>query len=473
MTDLLRLKPLVILAYPKIDHEKNYVYYWMPFSTLAVAKSLLTSGLVDVMLFDGNQDGDEDWERLLDANLNRVLCIGISIMTGGGQIVHALRMAKAIRDRCSIPIVFGGPHVNVLPIQTLSHESVDAVLVGPGQLSMAPFVEALLGLRNFDTVPGALIKTPIGTVRGPDNPARIQNLSGYPWHLIDVERYVRDDPTVSPRTLNYVSSQGCVYKCQFCYELTYKKKYSKILAPELLEEISALVVQFNITGVKFYDADWFVDIKRADEFSRGLLERNLHLNWAASVNPNDVLRARKQIPHLLAQIAQSGCTRLLMGVESGSDRVLNEVVKKEINRSGIVSVAKEIAATGIMGSYTFIVGFPGETFSEQNETFALIEELWQLSPHPETRVHLFAPYPGTPLFDTAIAYGFSPPTRLEEWATFDYYEAQTPWTNQALAEKARLFTSMRLSPGNERQSRLSPSPSIERSAVVSSDDAGN
>ena len=267
--------------------------------------------------------------------------------------------------------------------------------------------------------------------------------------MIDVERYVRDDPTVSKRTLNYVSSQGCVYKCQFCYELVYKRNYSKISAPILLDEITSLVERFNLSGIKFYDADWFVDIKRAAEFSKGLIDRNIPLQWAASINPKDVVRARKLTPNLLSLLAKSGCTRLLMGVESGSDRVLNEIVMKEITRSEILRVAHEIAAAGIMGSYTFIVGFPGETDREQDETFAFIEELWQLSPRPETRVHLFAPYPGTPLFDTAINHGFCPPSRLDEWSNFDYYESQTPWTNQQLVEKAHRYTCMRLSPQNE------------------------
>lgn len=457
-----QLKPLVILAYPKIDHEKNYVYYWMPFSTLTLAKVILDASLADVVLFDGNQETHEAWEALLDQHLGRALCVGVSIMTGGGQIAHALRMASAVRARGNTTLVFGGPHVNVLAEQTLSHPLVDAVLVGPGQLSFGPYVEALLGLRPLNSVPGAVVKTPLGIVCGPDNPARVQNLAGYPWHLIDVERYVRNDPTVAERTLNYVSSQGCVYKCRFCYELTYKRKYSKIPAPDLLDEIAELVRRFDLTGIKFYDADWFIDVKRADEFSRGLIERGLQLRWAASVNPNDILRARKTLPHLVRQLAQSGCSRLLMGVESGSDRVLREVVQKEITRGQIFDVARELAAAGILGSYTFIVGFPGETAQEQDETFALIEQLWALEPQPETRVHLFAPYPGTPLFDEALSAGFVAPTKLEDWARYDYYESQTPWTDERLATKARQFTKMRLTPGDGTTAWLAPELSASK-----------
>ncbi|WP_439476942.1 B12-binding domain-containing radical SAM protein [Brevundimonas sp.] len=441
------IKPLVVLAYPKIDHEKDYVYYWMPFSLLSIAKVLIDDDVADVVLFDGNQSDEAAWHRLLDAHADRAVCIGISVMTGGGQIAHALKMAAAAKERENCPmLVFGGPHVNVLPDQTLAHPLVDCVLVGPGQTSMPALVEALLGRRSLSEVPGLISKGLSGVIRGPANPARTRDLGGYPWQLLDVQKYVRDDPTVSPRTLNYVSSQGCVYKCRFCYELTYKRKYSRIPVDALIADVTDLVKRFNVGGVKFYDADWFIDLHRAAGFARALIDQKLGIRWAASINPNDIIKARRLEPDLLPLIRDSGCSRLLMGVESGSDRVLRDVVEKEITREQILEVAAQIADHGILGSYTFIVGFPGETAAEQAETYDLIEQLWKLTPTPETRVHVFAPYPGTPLFETALAQGFKAPERFEEWASYDYYESQTPWTDAETVRKARFHTRMVLAP---------------------------
>ncbi|MFC8140818.1 radical SAM protein [Streptomyces paradoxus] len=129
---------------------------------------------------------------------------------------------------------------------------------------------------------------------------------------------------------------------------------------------------YGINGVKFYDADWFVNIKRSVSFCEELIDRDLGLAWAASINPNDILKARRSGTPLLQRVAESGCSRLLMGVESGSDRVLDEIVKKEITREKILDVAAEIADNRILGSYTFIVGFPGETPEEQDETYGLL-----------------------------------------------------------------------------------------------------
>lgn len=441
-------RPLVILLYPKVDHEKDYVYFWMPFSLLTIAKPLLDDGIADVVLFDGNQHTPDQWERFLDEHLDRTVCIGVSIMTGGGQIGHALDLVRRAkeRDHCP-PVVFGGPHVNVLPDQTAGHELVDAVLVGPGQNAMPAFVTALNNNTSWEDVPGLIARRGGGLVRGPVNPPRTGVMGHYPWHLLDVEKYVRDDPTVAPRTLNYISSQGCVYKCRFCYELTYQRKYSAMAADGLVADIDDLRQRYRLSGIKFYDADWFVNIRRAAAFCEGVIDGGFDIRWAASINPNDILKARRADIPLLDLVQRSGGSRLLMGIESGNDRVLREVVRKEIDHDQIRDVTADIARHNILGSYTFIVGFPGETDAEVDDTYALIEELRRLEPMPETRVHLFAPYPGTPLYEAAVEAGFEAPTHLEGWSSFDYYASQTPWTSDETVRRARGATHMTLSTG--------------------------
>jgi len=164
--------------------------------------------------------------------------------------------------------------------------------------------------------------------------------------------------------------------------------------------------------------------------------------WAASIHPKDVLCAIKNEQPLLEKLAASKCKRLLMGVESGSNRVLKEIVDKGVSKDEMFFVAQEIAKHGILGSYTFIVGFPGETHEEQEESFEFIKKLSTLSPRPETRVHIYAPYPGTPLYDEALSLGFSHPQELGDWSDFDYYKAQTPWTNTSLEDRVKEFTLM-------------------------------
>ena len=127
--------------------------------------------------------------------------------------------------------------------------------------------------------------------------------------------------------------------------------------------------------------------------------------------------------------------------------MLRDIVRKEITRDEAYDVASDIAAHGILGCYTFIVGFPGETDDEVEQTYALIDAISRLEPRPETRVHLFGPFPGTPLFDDALRYGFEPPDTLEGWADYDYYDSQTPWTSKETVARARANTRLVKQPG--------------------------
>lgn len=410
-----------------------------------------------------------EWQRLLDAHLDRCVCIGVSIMTGGNQIGHALDLVRVAKERPGCPpVVFGGPHVNVLAEQTARHELVDVTLAGPGQNSLPAFVRACLdgtGWGGWERVPGLLADRGGQLVTGPANPPRTSMLGAYPWHLIEVADYVRDDPTVAPRTLNYVASQGCVYRCRFCYELTYQRKYSVMPAGPLAADIFALQDAYGLSGIKFYDADWFINLRRAMQFCDDLIAADRGLAWAASINPNDVLKARRAGLPLLQRFATSGGRRLLMGAESGNDRVLRDIVAKDLTRADLVDVATQIADHGLLGAYTFIVGFPGESDAEIDDTYQLVEQLRDLAPTPETRVHLFAPYPGTPLYEQAIAHGFRPPASLEEWSGFNYYTNMTPWTTPATTARASANTRLRLTPG-PRAARGTPTRDREHSSAA-------
>jgi len=258
--------------------------------------------------------------------------------------------------------------------------------------------------------------------------------------MINIEQYIQRDSTIGSRTINYISTQGCIYSCRFCYETNYKRTYYKMNIDSIVADIKCFSSKYGVNGIKFYDADWFVDINRTDILSECLYAHKI--NWAASIHPKDILRGIKQDPEFLKKLRRSGCTRLLMGIESGCDRVLQEIIKKGTIKNDILAVTKKIAESGILGSYTFMVGFPGETEFEQRETFDLIEELWHLTPRPETRVHIYTPYPGTPMYQDAVTHGFVPPETLEKWSDFDYYKICTPWTNESLEHKVAEYTAM-------------------------------
>lgn len=433
------MKQTIILVYPRIAYEDNYPCSWIPYSVLAIAGSLPKDRYA-IEIFDENRKSETDFENLLSA-VSKPLCVGFSIMTGGGQINNALKLVQIVKKwHPDTAIVFGGPHVNVLPEETLEHPLIDYVLKGPGQFSFPYFIEALCNNMNCEDVPGLLSHRDGKIVYGKENELSMGDLVPYDYRFINVADYIQRDSTISERTINYISTQGCAYRCRFCYETNYKRRYGKMPCKQVISDMEILVKKCGVDGVKFYDADWFIDSERSNLLIEALAK--LDLSWAASIHPKDILRAIQKGKPLLEKLEFSKCKRLLMGMESGNDRVLKEIVDKGATKDEMMHVAQEIAGHGILGSYTFIVGFPGESKEEQEETFAFIKSLWQLDPRPETRVHIYTPYPGTQLYEQAKALGFDPPKSLSGWSDFDYYKAQTPWTDEGLEKKVLEFTSM-------------------------------
>lgn len=432
------MRHTVVLCYPRIFFEANYPCSWIPYSVLAIASSLKNNKQLDIILFDENRRSIDEFETLIK-EYDNILCIGYSIMTGGGQISNALEMAETAKKiRPNVLNIFGGPHVNVLPVDTLNNPHVDISLVGPGQKSFGILVDCLLSGVELKNVPGVYYYNNSELVIGPSNVLDTTTMVPYDFEFINCNDYIQYDSTIDSRTINYISSQGCVYRCKFCYETNYCRKYARLSSDTVISDLKYFVNKYKVNGVKFYDADWFINSRVYNPIIDALTD--LQLSWAASIHPLDILRSMKKREPLLEKLSQSKCRRLLMGIESGSNRVLKEIVDKGITKEEIFTVVKEIAKYGILGSYTFIVGFPNETIAEQEETFDFIKKLWQLFPCPETRVHIYTPYPGTALYNQTIELGFVPPDSLAGWSSFDYYKSNTPWTDESLEERVRQFT---------------------------------
>lgn len=429
----------IALIHPKINFKDNYPCSWIPFSILSIGSNLRRDRF-QIFLFDENcTDRTEIFRSLADQD---VLLAGISIMTGGGQIKNGLEIAAEIRrTHPEAKIVFGGPHVNVLPEQTLVHPLADYVICGMGQETFSALADCLHSGRSPEGLPGLYAKKDGSIVYPNIQKAVLKRLTPYDFSLINPEQYIKYDATISERTLNYIASQGCPYACRFCYESSYGRKYYSMRSEFVCRDIALYAEQFHVDGIKFYDADFFI---RQDGYSTVIRQMKAYgLKWAASIHPNDIFRCQHGTSNtLLNLVSESQCTRLLVGMESGSNRILHDIIHKNTKAEDYITLAKIIADYGILGSYTFMVGFPSETEAEYNETFDLVQKLWDLRIPVETKIHIYLPYPGTPLFAESVSLGFRPPNDLEGWSDYNYYKSMTPWTNRSLEKQLRTFTRM-------------------------------
>lgn len=423
----------VILYQPKVDYKPHYPCFWAPLSILSVSAPLVAKG-IKVIILDGNLEQHQRDKRIVKKNIANCICIGISAMIGGNQLKRALGFAKFIKkEKAEVPIVFGGPLASIIQEQLLSAPEVDCVVCGQGEQPMSDLVDSLIAGSDYKKIPGVMTR---------DNKENFRlsflNKNGfppYPWELLDVEKYIRSDNYLGKRVLNYVSSQGCPYRCGYCSEVAvYRSKWKALSAERVIKEIKSLKQKYSLDGIKFYDANFFANPKRVLEFAKGLIDNNLQLKWGASAHPTAIIRLKDS----LAEIKKSGLNRLLIGAESGSQEALNHI-NKECSVKDNLHVAYLCVKYCIPVAFTFIVGIPGVD-NDINETLNLALRMKSISEEFDIKMHFYAPFPGTPLFEEAQRLGYNAPNNLQEWSNHDYYLIQTPWIKKSEEIKVRRFS---------------------------------
>lgn len=164
-------------------------------------------------------------------------------------------------------------------------------------------------------------------------------------------------------------SRGCIAKCQFCSETTFWK-YRGRLSSRVLEETEFNYKTFGVRSVWFIDSLVNGNLKELLAYAQGLIDRKIHIQWAGFAR-ND----GRMDKHYLDTLLKSGATHLMIGVESGSQKVL-DLIQKKVKVHEIEQNFRDLAA---LGSYQFgtswFVGFPGELPQDVAHTMTLV---WRL-----------------------------------------------------------------------------------------------
>ncbi len=193
---------------------------------------------------------------------------------------------------------------------------------------------------------------------------------------------------------------------------------------------------------------FFTYKKRVAEIAEQFLNRDMSFTWAATMRADQCARLGEDIFRLCVR---SGMRRVLIGVESGSPAMLKRI-KKDTTVEQIFSSAEMCARNGVAVIFSFIVGFPGESYNDVMQTVSLIKTLRAMSPDFETPIFYYKPYPGS---EISAGVATDMPTSLDQWAQFDYVQGTVgSWVPQATYEFMERFKFYnRYAWGNERIAR--------------------
>jgi radical SAM superfamily enzyme YgiQ (UPF0313 family) len=432
-------------------YNPRAVFYTMPLALLAVG-SELDPDQYEVLIVDGRLDPDA--EATVLSLLEGAACLGVTVLTGA-PISDALRVSRAAKAaRPEVPVVWGGWHPSMFGVECLREPCVDVTVQAQGEATFAEIVARLSAGQSLEGCLGCMFRRPDGSVCV--NPPRellpLDSFRPHDYALIPVERYYS---LKGKRQLDYISSQGCNFRCAFCSDpFVYGRRWVGIEPGTMVAQLRELWEKYRYDDVNFQDETFFTKRERVRAMARHIVDSGMRFTWAATMRADQGVRLPDDVWRLCRE---SGLRRLLVGVESGDGEMLKRI-KKDISLDEVFHTAERMRELGIAGIFPFIVGFPDESDASVDATLACARQLRAMSDSFETPIFYFKPYPGSAIVADAVARGFRLPETLSEWSDFDYVAGLPgPWVTPEkydLIERFKFFLDLASQNGTERGSWL-------------------
>jgi len=194
----------------------------------------------------------------------------------GHQIQEGLHFAEAVRNVFpKTKIVWGGAAPTILAHVFINSSLADIVIKAQGEKAIVELAKALESKKSLSNIKGLLYKNRKKIIKTPEREILSKDAFAlYNYDLIPTERYLKKDEQINSRVLNHVSSQGCPFGCGFCSEVSlYHRHWVAESAEKIVREVSILVETYNANGIKFYDANFFVDKSRVLSFAQRILDK--------------------------------------------------------------------------------------------------------------------------------------------------------------------------------------------------------
>jgi radical SAM superfamily enzyme YgiQ (UPF0313 family) len=307
----------------------------------------------------------------------------------------ALDMARRIKHAdANRIIIVGGPHLCLYPEECLADPAIDAGVIGEGERTLIEILQRVERSESLAGMPGVVARIgdriELGDQREP-----IENLDDLPLPALDLlpmNRY--HGLTIAQPFVSMITSRGCPFRCRYCSQIFVGGKHREHSPDRVLNEIARAVNDFGAKEIVFFDETFTMRRDRVIEICNGILERGIRVRW------NVRTRFDRIDEELLAKMHEAGCHSVHLGVESGSERV-QKLMNKNLNLSKLKPALEAAKRIGIESRGYFMIGFPGETLDEMEQSIRLATEL----PLDWASFTITFPAAGTEIFEQGVQAG--------------------------------------------------------------------
>ncbi|GAB6127060.1 hypothetical protein JCM14124_27660 [Humidesulfovibrio idahonensis] len=383
---------------------------WLCLPYAALLLTALLKEAFDFRVLDAN--GENYTQAELEAHLGDLAPEAVLITAGSVEYYRQAHEAAAVaRKACpEAVIVMGGIYPTVMPEEAGKDTNIDWIFLNHAEERVEPFLRLALAkdveaLRKF---PGLAFRNELGFVE--EHPTdkhigEVKEMVKPDYSLVNLKPYLAQNSLAyqmnSERPAAFViSSYGCPSNCLFCASRTISGRRT-VFRPldHVLEEIEFLVREHNVGEIVFLDDALLLKRSRLIELVQTMKDRGWNLRWkAASV------AAWHLDDELLQIMKDTGCDQITISVESGSQRVLSEIIHKPLKLDIVPGIVKKCRELGISCGANFVIGLPGETWDDLRQSFAFAESCdFDLS-----HFHIATPLPRTDLYRICKEKGYLP-----------------------------------------------------------------
>jgi len=332
--------------------------------------------------------------------------VGITSLTD--MRFSALTIAKLIKkiDK-KIIIVLGGSHATFFPEQILQHyPEIDYIVLGEGEHTFLELIKALYEKKDLENIPGIAFRKNNNIITTSPR-EMVKNLDELPFpahHLLQWDRYTpsgvdrRDWKRSGRKYAVMITSRGCPYNCTYCSVIAFWGKRYRCRTPKnVVDEIEMLYRQFNVEHIAFNDDIFTLRMERVIEICKEIIKRNIRIQWTCATRVDFVSK------DMLIWMKKSGCKNIYFGVESGSEKILQNI-RKNTSIDQIINAYKLCKEVGIPAGMGIMIGNPGENRETIRETIRLMNKI---NPEGEPGIYnILTIFPNTEVYELAKNKGF-------------------------------------------------------------------
>ena len=404
---------------------KDILFFNSPPLGLSYIAAVLLQNGIDVKILDAPLEHIGIHETIEKIKAYSPDIIGLSILTNSFNM--SVSLAKQIKaDYRDVPVVVGGPHINADPEGTMNVPEFDYAISGEGEYPMLKLANALSSKSSLSGIKGLMYRQDGKVING-EKCEFISDLDELPFparQLLKLRKYkpIPNDERKLPK-IQMVSSRGCPYGCIFCDKNVFGRKYRSNSPEYVVTEIEEVVKKYKAGDIAFVESNFTANPVRVERICDLLLKKDFKIGWTCS------LHASTMTKELLKKMKSAGCWRVRVGIESGSQKVL-DFIQKGITLEQVKNVVTWADELGLQPKGFLMVGHLIDTQQTIEDSINFVKTI----PLHDLTFQINTPMYNTPQYHMYKDYG-----RFEVEGKIDFTYWQPTFIPNGMTKEKLLY----------------------------------